>query len=146
MSKHSKGPWVVEGQESSTSYGATVGMDREVWPLLINGPKPPFAMGGLIAAVPFDGYAGEHIANANLIAASPDLLEACKCQLDLEESVSVNCGARYEIISRWLDRMDELCPLDHGRKHEVHHSSTQWAFANLPVLMMKAAIKKAEPN
>lgn len=90
MSKHTHGPWLF-GQDGF-SLGNGVVYSRHP-----NGnPKD-------ICTV--SGWAGEKIANARLIAAAPDLLDAlelCLTQLDLEympsdESMDAISGARLAI-------------------------------------------------
>lgn len=65
MSEHTKGPWIQEPAMSSAAH------DRAI-----------LQVGGftVIAQVP-GKIQSEAIANARLIAAAPDLLEACEAQL-----------------------------------------------------------------
>lgn len=70
------------------------------------------------------------------------MLEALRCQEDMELFVSVNSGTRIEIVSRWLDRINELCPIPHST-HEAHASWTQWAFCDLCHKLRRNAIAQA---
>jgi hypothetical protein len=105
-----------------------------------------FADGGNI--VNFQGIArptsAEGQANALLMIASPDLLEAAECQEDLERYCSGNSGTRIGIVAKWLHRIEELSPRENGSKHEAHASWTQFDFCGIPEKMRRAAIAKAK--
>ena len=69
MSRHTRGPWATEPHGTLSTH--------QIF-------GPPFADGirRLIAqTVPVDVTPAEHAANAALIAAAPELLEACKAVL-----------------------------------------------------------------
>lgn len=71
MSRHTPAPWTIDNR---AIYGT-------------NGMLKPF-----IASVEDDHGDGETAANARLIAAAPDLLDACRCALaDLEGLAEANC-------------------------------------------------------
>ena len=74
MSGSTRGPWTVERRGEGFCWPIAEGIPLDRFPLAISIPSPPFAFGELGALV--CGPLAE--ANARLIAAAPDLLEACK--------------------------------------------------------------------
>lgn len=96
MSKHTKGPWVVrEGAKSKSVHN-----------LIIEGDMTSVATihGSVDCAV--DWYAGaSHLdANANLIAAAPDLLEAL---LKFREAFVIAAGDKSPFCKLALSPVDE---------------------------------------
>ncbi len=80
MSKHTPGPWRVEHQNPSPTTGE--------W--MIAGSKP-----GYLAEVR-DCGSGDVRANARLIAAAPDLLEACELIVSAFDQLAPMSSARNE--------------------------------------------------
>ena len=71
---HTPGPWKVEKRGADgIGYPITEPVSVGAFPWLVNVPAPPFALGAVGALVCYEN--GE--ANARLMAAAPDLLEAC---------------------------------------------------------------------
>lgn len=88
MSKHTKGPWVVRREGRSTVYGAVEASLR------------PYTWQEVAACGPTEAGSEQQEANARLIAAAPELLEACQLLvswLDLPQDAPmtdmvVGCG------------------------------------------------------
>ena len=72
MSKHTPGPWLIEAQNSHTGAIATVHNTTDVWVEIWSENWIVTGMGP-----------EEQSANARLIAAAPDLLEALQRAVDL---------------------------------------------------------------
>jgi hypothetical protein len=87
MSKHTKGPWLLV-RESDEGYWRVMGTTP-------NGLEGCYAVAEVIDGNSFP----ENTANANLIAASPDLKEALEryvaldVQADKDEGVSIRCDS-----------------------------------------------------
>lgn len=81
--KHTKGPWIcgygdgLTGPTSERAKGACCDEGRPTWP--VSKEKET------IAIVPKPEFDGDMKANACLIAAAPDLFEACKVTLTVFE-------------------------------------------------------------
>ena len=76
MSEHTPGPWVFECEDVG-SYGSTFWLDSENGEEIISQSEDPYE-GVLIKG-------GDFIANARLIAAAPDLLEALQDMYEWHE-------------------------------------------------------------
>ena len=89
MSKaqHTQGPWKYEARCGSSIHSSIEScVSLKDYPFSIWIPSPPFALGAigaLVAVTPDNPTQAE--ANARLIAASPDLLKACKATLPFIE-------------------------------------------------------------
>jgi hypothetical protein len=92
MSEFTKGPWKVDDRKT-ISYMCMEDLHKDAWPFAINAPVG-MALGSVVAAVPRDSLAGNHAANARLIAAAPELLEALKTMLNCEEVGEAECQRR----------------------------------------------------
>ena len=100
MSKHTPGPWIVG--KPSVAHGVQIfhlqGAIRQEY--------------GTICTMPAKGKG--RTANARLIAAAPDLLEACKCLLaDLEGASELMAGhpvCWYESIAEARDAIAKATP------------------------------------
>ena len=88
MSKHTPGPWVAARRDEG--IGDVQGLKR----ISIGQPIPGSSVWfekTVCWIIPDAFGAAPHEANANLIAAAPDLLEACKAMLDRFGIMSDDC-------------------------------------------------------
>lgn len=87
--KGTRGPWVAS--KSDRSIGPVIKDDDQSYGMILP-----------VAWVEFDGKPGHHQANANLIAASPELFESLKCarlvieKLTTRGSTRTNCLAMID--------------------------------------------------
>lgn len=82
MSKHTPGPWAVDAD----AYPIFIYSESETWPLIDELGNEEGCKGAFIANT------GDNKANARLIAAAPDLLEALKDMLDGHEDACTGYG------------------------------------------------------
>jgi len=85
MSKHTPGPWSVEclGEEYFLNTNHLYGVGSQV---------------GTRRVAKVEGLGDESEANARLIAAAPDLLEACKTMLDCFKFIPVEAVEEYNKV------------------------------------------------
>lgn len=83
MSKHTPGPWKADLE----NYPIMVRSESETWPLVDELGDEEGCAGVFVANT------GDHKANARLIAAAPDLLEACKAALSDDQPYIEKCRA-----------------------------------------------------
>jgi len=94
MSAHTKGPWSLVEWPYERECRAVLGSD---------GISPAVVWGGI----------AESEANASLIAAAPDLLEACKRALSIEQSVTQ--GQERELRDGFVDLLRTAIAKAEGR-------------------------------
>jgi hypothetical protein len=82
MSKHTPGPWAVDAD----AYPIFIYSESETWPLIDELGNEEGCKGAFIANT------GDNKANARLIAAAPELLEALKDMLDGHEDACTGYG------------------------------------------------------
>lgn len=85
QSKHTPGPWSISGIAGDNHIMARVGHNRQTVALITGWP-------GLSPE--------EHMATKSLIAAAPELLEACKALLPLAD--------REDVADTWSDEFNAL--------------------------------------
>lgn len=103
MSKHTPGPWMI-------NYNGTHGHIKSVWPDHAHGRTPTLAMFGnqhRAMSISED----EAIANATLMAAAPDLLEACKAFIALFRDSDMRpedeCHELYGVMTEAIAKATE---------------------------------------
>lgn len=87
---HTKGPWTITGKPKG-------------WVFVGNDTKQKIAT----IIVDDEGYGGECVANARLIAAAPELLEACKAARKHYADI-VSAGAPKHVQSVFLMLSDAI--------------------------------------
>ena len=93
--QHTPGPWIIEAETCHTGDIATVHNTAEKWVTIY---APHWMETGM----------GEHeqSANARLIAAAPELLEALKAMLEVHGVRQEHANASVEIPQSWVDLSD----------------------------------------
>lgn len=79
---HELTDWTIRWRMSGHTSGAEQGIGRELWPIAIDAPAPPFALGKVIALVASDPAEPDSIAKAKtiayLIVMAPQFLVLCR--------------------------------------------------------------------
>jgi len=83
---HTPGPWRVLPAEVTSGWGLCVGSDRVIV-AQIKGPKN-----------------AEKTANACLVAAAPELLEALRGMLREHDAITIAAGGKPGVTDRWPER------------------------------------------
>jgi hypothetical protein len=98
MSTFTPGPWfgIVDGRYADTEWNAENDMAQVSTVAPISD-----ASGKTLALVVSEGWDDSELdANARLIAAAPDLLEACESARDVLHALGQNFGGSFEQIER----------------------------------------------
>ena len=96
---HTKGPWYGEPDEFGRAKGIGIRTHEET-------EETPL----IIAFVWTEGNEVTQAANAKLIAAAPDLLEACKQAIKILDAEKEACGiykANYELIQAAIAKAEQ---------------------------------------
>lgn len=122
---HTAGPWMY--RQPPTSINTPEG-ERENWPFHIDMQGTPGRMNWGILIAKCWGHVSESAeANARLIAAAPDLLEACKAALSRLAHNASCCSVRP--TEEWAER-----------------GSVSFGECDCEIRLVRAAIAKAEPQ
>lgn len=92
--KHTPGPWRVGGLDKCDVMGPRLSIDG-------SGRQT-----GTFAVAQCTGYKAEREANAALIAAAPELLEACKALFAADEAICENVGRKSDQAMNRIAALD----------------------------------------